>query len=77
MHQNINNVDETGIDYTKYARRTLNQARLNPYVDETDFEEVSEYAEEIAELIIVDEDKLKQEVLHIAQSLRVKQFGFR
>jgi len=45
-------------------------------VDETDFEQVSEYTEDIAELIIVDEEKLKQEVLRIAKSHRLKQLGF-
>lgn len=64
------------INYTKYAKRTLNQAHLNPNVDETDFEQVSEYTEDIAELIIVDEEKLKKEVLRIAQSHRLKQLGF-
>lgn len=64
------------IDYETYAKRTLNQAHLHPDVDETDFEQVSEYAEEIAELIIVDEQLLKEEVLRIAQLHRLKQFGF-
>jgi len=72
----MSSVTGSPIDYTKYAKRTLNQAHLNPNVDETDFEQVSEYTEDIAELIIVDEEKLKQEVLRIAQSHRLKQLGF-
>lgn len=76
MHQEMSSVIDSSIDYTKYAKRTLNQAHLNPNVDETDFEQVSEYTEDIAELIIVDEEKLKQEVLRISQSHRLKQLGF-
>ena len=76
MHQEMSNTIDSPIDYTKYAKRTWNQAHLNPNVDETDFEQVSEYTENIAELIIVDEEKLKQEVLRIAQSHRLKQLGF-
>jgi hypothetical protein len=76
MHQEMSSGTGSRINYTKYAKRTLNQAHLNPHVDETDFEQVSEYTEDIAELIIVDEEKLKQEVLRIAQSHRLKQLGF-
>lgn len=48
--------------YDYYAKQTFNQAMLDPKVNPFDMEEVVEYSEEIAELLVLDPEELKEAV---------------
>jgi predicted DNA-binding protein (UPF0251 family) len=57
----------SNINYRHYAERVYEQAAYNPEIDHTNFDEIISYSDEIAALILVDEESLRQEVIYIAQ----------
>jgi len=53
--------------YQYYADRVFEQAMLDPEVNALDMNEVVEYSDEIADLLVLDEDRLRNEVERMAE----------
>jgi len=60
--------------YQYYADIVFEQAVYDPSVNETDDDEVIEYAEEIAELLVLDKEKLRNEVRDMMEIQQMVQF---
>lgn len=54
--------------YQYYANRVFEQAVYDPDVDEESMAEVVEYAEEIAIMLVLDPERLKNEVRSMAHN---------
>jgi len=55
------------IDYRHYAERVYEQAAYNPEINHSDLGQIIAYSEEIAELILIDEERLRAEVVDLAR----------
>lgn len=53
--------------YQYYADRVFEQAMYDPDVNALDMNEVVEYSDEIAEMLVLDKDELRSEVQRMAQ----------
>jgi len=60
--------------YQYYADIVFEQVVYDPSVNETDDDEVIEYAEEIAELLVLDEEKLRNEVRDMMEIQQMTRF---
>lgn len=60
--------------YQYYADIVFEQVVYDPSVNETDDDEVIEYAEEIAELLVLDKEKLRNEVRDMMEIQQMVQF---
>jgi len=57
----------SNINYRHYAERVYEQAAYNPEIDHNNLDEIILYSDEVAELILVDKEPLRQEVIDIAR----------
>jgi len=55
------------IDYRHYAERVYEQAVYNPEINHSDLAQIIAYSDEVAELILIDEERLFEEVVDIAR----------
>jgi len=61
-----------GYDY--YANQVFNQAVYDGDVNHHSMQEVIDYADEIADLLVIDEDELRDHVMMMAQQRLMKGF---
>jgi len=62
------------INYRHYAKRVYEQAAYNPEIDHRDIDQIVLYSDKIAELILIDEELLRQEVIDIARMHIMRSF---
>lgn len=61
-----------GYDY--YANHVYEQATLDPDVDHQDSDEIIEYSRELAELLVIDPDKLESRVREMEKTRTMTRF---
>jgi hypothetical protein len=60
--------------YEYYAKQVFEQARHDPDVDDTSITAIVEYSDVIAELAMLDPEKLRAEVIRLGQIQVMKYF---
>lgn len=72
MSTQQNGESRRGYDY--YANHVFKQAQYAGHVNHHNMGEVIEYADEIADLLLLDEDELRRRVRIMAQRQMIKSF---
>lgn len=62
------------VDYAHYAERVFSQAAYSPEVNHHNMQEIIEYSDEIAKLLLIDEDELRSEVIRLVRLNIIQNF---